>query len=420
MTHLVFDHVAGTLSDLDQEVVRHVPPGGNWKDLPNDFPSARVKQIRESAARGEGSRSTYYGRLSWDRPAYTISTYINRPGNGAFIHPDLPRLLTVREAARLQSFPDGIRFSGTFRQRAKQVGNAVPPLLAYSVGRTIPAGTVVDLFSGAGGLGIGLSWAGHEVILSVDDNLDACLTATAAHGGSHMAFQGDLSDAKHHDEVAKRVKERLGGRKLGLLAGGPPCQGFSTAGPCLVDDPRNSLVLGFLQLVERLEPSNVLIENVVALRWRGKNLLAEVSERLSRMGYAVDVRVLHAEAYGVPQLRRRLFIRATDSSAGPNWPQPTHAMRRPFFGADQPGTHLVEPAPRTVADAIGDLVVPAVRSLDAAVEALLPESPFARWSRGEISVEELMGPIGNASIPASLSNRTAETTGVQGSLFGTM
>ncbi len=66
---VVTDHVAGTLSLLDKEVLRYVPAGGNWRDLPDDFPSARVKQIRESAARGEGSRSTYYGRLGWDKPS---------------------------------------------------------------------------------------------------------------------------------------------------------------------------------------------------------------------------------------------------------------------------------------------------------------------------------------------------------------
>src|SRR5665648_607474 len=98
---MILDHVAGRLSELDREVVDAVPPGGNWRDLPSGFGSKRVDQIRESAARGEGSRSTYYGRLRWDRPAYTISTYFSRPGNGCFIHPESPRLITVREAARL-------------------------------------------------------------------------------------------------------------------------------------------------------------------------------------------------------------------------------------------------------------------------------------------------------------------------------
>lgn len=395
--HLVHDHVSGTLSALDQEVVRHVPPGGNWKDLPEDFPSARVKQIRESAARGEGSRSTYYGRLAWDRPSYTISTYFTRPGNGAFIHPELPRLLTVREAARLQSFPDHVRFHGTQRQRCMQVGNAVPPLLAYRLGQTIAPGTAVDLFAGAGGVGLGLGWAGHDVVASVDFNSDACKTLTASHDADHVVLQRDLTDDDDFDDMVQRIRTRLAGQPLGLLTGGPPCQGFSTAGPCRVDDPRNRLVLRFLQAVEQLEPAEVLFENVVALRWRGRPFLDELTERLGRLGYDVDVKVLHVEAYGVPQLRRRLVLRASAKGESPSWPQPTHTMIKPFFPADQPGVHLDSPLPHTVRDAIVDLAVPAARGLDIATDTLRPESAYARWARGEIEVADLPPAAGTST-----------------------
>ena len=85
-----------------------IPSGGNWKNIPLDVPSKRVEGIRLS-----GGRTTYYGRLRWDYPAYTIATYFNRPGNGCNIHPDdasanIPqhRLISFREAARIQSFPD--------------------------------------------------------------------------------------------------------------------------------------------------------------------------------------------------------------------------------------------------------------------------------------------------------------------------
>ena len=87
MNHKVDSHTSGTLSDLDRAVVAAVPPGGDWRNLPVDFPSQRVQQIRAGAANGGGSRSTYYGRLREDRPAYTINTFITRPGNGCFIHP---------------------------------------------------------------------------------------------------------------------------------------------------------------------------------------------------------------------------------------------------------------------------------------------------------------------------------------------
>lgn len=388
--HVVYDHVSGTLSSLDEEVLRHVPPGGNWKDLPDDFPSARVRQIREAFARGEGSRSTYYGRLTWQRPSYTISTYLTRPGNGSFIHPELPRLLTVREAARLQGFPDRIRFHGTLRQRCMQVGNAVPPLLAYQIGQALEPGTAVDLFAGAGGLGLGLDWAGHEVVASVDNNRDACRTLAGWHAPSHTVLERDLSLSAQVEDVVTTVRGQLAGRPLGLLAGGPPCQGFSTAGPCRVDDPRNRLVLSFLEMVRQLRPEHVLFENVLALRWRGKAFLDELTERLSSLDYDVDIRVLHTEAYGVPQLRRRLVLQASATGVKPVWPIPTHAMLKPYFANDQPGPHRANPLPVSVHDAIADLSVAVAAGLDEPAIAMPANTPYAKWARGELALDTLL------------------------------
>ncbi len=142
------------------EVARSVPPGGNWKNIPRELPSKRLEQIRVSFAAGEGSRSTYYGRLHPTRPSYTINTYFNRPGNGCHLHYDYAggqhRVLSEREAARLQSFPDQFTFVGPHASVQKQIGNAVPPLLAFQIARTLPlVGQYVDLFSGAGGLSLG-------------------------------------------------------------------------------------------------------------------------------------------------------------------------------------------------------------------------------------------------------------------------
>src|SRR5437016_14242917 len=82
------NHYTAKLSKLDLDVARAVPPGGNWKNIPHEIPSKRLEQIRVSFAAGEGSRSTYYGRLHPDRPSYTINTYFNRPGNGCHLHYD--------------------------------------------------------------------------------------------------------------------------------------------------------------------------------------------------------------------------------------------------------------------------------------------------------------------------------------------
>ncbi|WP_191966689.1 DNA cytosine methyltransferase [Microbacterium testaceum] len=388
MTPAVTNHVSGTLSDLDRQIVAAVPPGGNWRDLPIDFPSARVKQIRESAARGEGSRSTYYGRLSWDKPSYTISTYISRPGNGCFIHPAAPRLITVREAARLQTFPDYVQFSGTFRQRSMQVGNAVPPLMAYALGSVIARGTAVDLFSGVGGLGMGLEWAGHDVVASVDYEAAALTAAQSWVRPGHAILRRDLSDEAQFANMISSVRSELLGRPLGLLAGGPPCQGFSTAGPCRVDDPRNELVRAFLRAVEELEPEHVLFENVPSLRSRGRLFLDELMERLHLLGYSVEMRILHAEAYGVPQLRRRLIVQASRSGP-PSWPVPSHSLVYPYFKADQPTPLVEDSPPPTVRDAIADLPFSEATSLEQAMVLDKAPSKLAEWLRGEISILEL-------------------------------
>src|SRR5690606_21676858 len=165
----IANHVAARLSELDMRMVKSVPEGGNWKDIPEAIPSKRLEQIRESFKRGEGSRSTYYGRLRRCDPAYTISTYFSRPGNGCHIHYEQDRVLSPREAARLQSFPDSFEFLGSQGAISTQIGNAVPPLLAYQIAQSLgPAGVFVDLLSGAGGMGLGFKWAGWQPIIAND------------------------------------------------------------------------------------------------------------------------------------------------------------------------------------------------------------------------------------------------------------
>ena len=110
VSSVLYNHVCSTLSELDMEMIQSVPAGGNWQNIPPDIvqKSARLTQIQAS-----GGRTTYYGRLKNDLPSYTINTYFNRPGNGTFIHPEQNRLISMREAARLQSFPDRFRFLGS-------------------------------------------------------------------------------------------------------------------------------------------------------------------------------------------------------------------------------------------------------------------------------------------------------------------
>ena len=126
-------HSMPTMSALDQEFIRHIPPGGNYRDIPDSISTRRILSFKAT-----GGRTTTYGRLHPDKPSYTINTYFNRPNVGANYHHREERLITVREALRLQSFPDC--FSPTYRtQRSlhEQIGNAVPPLMAQAVAESL-------------------------------------------------------------------------------------------------------------------------------------------------------------------------------------------------------------------------------------------------------------------------------------------
>ena len=78
-----------------------------------------------------------YGRLSWDKPSITITQYARNPASGRFSHPEQDRGLTIREAARLQSFPDGYKWHGSLGENFKQIGEAVPPLLSLAMASQI-------------------------------------------------------------------------------------------------------------------------------------------------------------------------------------------------------------------------------------------------------------------------------------------
>ena len=150
----LYNHISPRLSDLEWEMAKHIPPGGNWQNIPVHLPSKRLEQIRRT-----GGRTTYYGRLRYDKPSYTITTYFNRLGNSSNLHPEQQRMISIREGARLQSFKDSFIFYGSKTSQYKQIGNAVPTLLARAVAEAIYPHIInksmIDLFSGAGGMSEG-------------------------------------------------------------------------------------------------------------------------------------------------------------------------------------------------------------------------------------------------------------------------
>lgn len=333
-----YQHSLPSLSPLDREIISHVPPGGNWQNVPEHVPSKRLEQIREMTAERGVVRTTYYGRLLSDQPAYTIATYYNRPGNGTNIHPWTDRTLTHREAARLQSFPDWYLFLGTETSVRKQIGNAVPPLLGYAVAghllSILGGGPCVDLFAGAGGLSLGLELAGCEVAAAVefDEQIAltyrfnrACETSPNSKSKATLLLQSDLSSSAERAQAISDIKAKLGGRPLGAVLGGPPCQGFSHAGWRVKGDTRNHLVVAFLDMVEALSPRLVVLENVEGLlTFDSGRVVAGLQRALTELGYALDPKpwVLYGEEYGVPQMRRRVFLVGARGVPPPGPPPP--------------------------------------------------------------------------------------------------
>ncbi len=126
------NHRPDRISSLNRHRIAQVPPGGGRADIPE---ALRLPCHQVSVERA-GHRGVY-GRLHWDRPAGTITTKCNSFTRGRFAHPDKHRNITMREAARLQSFPDDFVFAGGTVPVAHQVGNAVPPLLAEQLGSSL-------------------------------------------------------------------------------------------------------------------------------------------------------------------------------------------------------------------------------------------------------------------------------------------
>lgn len=250
--------------------------------------------------------------------------------------------------------------------------------------------TCVDLFAGAGGMALGLERAGFEVVAAVEIDEVASRTYRRNILGGHpeawTAFGPEAGDIRTIDpiDVATHLKAR-GIDRVDLVAGGPPCQGFSNAGRGRmiqldgegVSDERNTLVMDFCRMVEVLRPRCVLIENVTGmLSLHGINHADLACEALERLGYRVRTTVLNAAWYGVPQNRERLFIVgvAPDVRSPESWfPVPNHTGRG---GMSAIGAQMLENArfevlerveyiwpdenassPITVRDAFSDLPV---------------------------------------------------------------
>lgn len=223
--------------------------------------------------------------------------------------------------------------------------------------------TMIDLFSGAGGLSEGLCKAGFHALFASE----IVPAYAATYKKNHPSAQVLTADIRTVDANEVREELNITRGELDLLAGGPPCQGFSINAPIRsVLDQRNHLFKEYLRFVDAFAPRAILIENVPGLvSFEHGETLHAILDSLAELGYGADVRILGAAYYGVPQMRWRTIILGVRGKKLPKFafPEPLyHAPIRPNFTTTFDGQQLVKlpstTAPlkfTTVADAIGDL-----------------------------------------------------------------
>ncbi len=297
-------------------------------DLPPELQHASFKRTD-----GGGGPNLRLLRLHPDLPSNTVTAFIFNK----FVHPKEHRYVSVREAARLQGFADEHVFAGPLTATQHQVGNAVPPPLAKAVGEAIgeqlifgdrdASNRVISLFSGAGGLDLGLKQAGFEMGVCAEIDPFSCATLRWNNPG-WAVIERDLQLVS-----SKELMQTAGlrGTETALVVGGTPCQPFSNAGKQKgVDDPRGKLFHEFLRVVNDVKPKAFLLENVpnIVSVNKGKAFQAILAE-LHSTGYKVAHKVLNAAEYGVPQRRRRIFFVGSRDGERFRFPESSHDQMEP-------------------------------------------------------------------------------------------
>ena len=195
----------------------------------------------------------------------------------------------------------------------------------------------IDVFAGAGGLSCGMEMAGMTCVLGIDADKHAMRTFAHNHKKAEV-FCGDVT------KLTKAELKRLtGGKKIHAVVGGPPCQGFSTVGLGNPDDIRNTLFRQFVRIVKETKPDFVVVENVTGmLAKKNEQTLKAILKCFKKMGYPMDVRVLSAHEYGVPEMRRRTILIGNRIGADVVFPVVTHSETK-------------KKKPVTVAEALKDI-----------------------------------------------------------------
>ena len=336
----VSNHIARRVGKDVQARIDALGIGQKMQDLPEHLWHKSFRFYVKEDPNRKGGPNLRLIRLDPAYPSLTVTAYIFNK----FVHPFENRFISVREAARLQGFPDTFKFEGTLTSTQMQVGNAVPVSLAQAVFKQIGDHarergfggklTAFSLFSGAGGMDIGAEESGEiDTRVALEYWFDACNTLQTYFRDRLCVVQNSILNVA--DPLALwREKTGLNDAPY-IVYGGPPCQAFSQAGKQkALEDERGQLIYEFLRFVKALQPAYFVMENVSNLKGvSGGSLYRHIQECMTAMGYEVNIAPLLAADYGTPQLRWRLFFIGSRADLGTvRMPEPTHAAMPQLFG----------------------------------------------------------------------------------------
>lgn len=219
--------------------------------------------------------------------------------------------------------------------------------------------SVIDLFCGTGGFSQGFLNHSADFELKYAIDLDAAASATAR--ANHPGVRVETADIRTVAPADVQIAIRR--RRVDVLIGGPPCQGFSSLRPnrsSTKDDDRNNLYLRFARFAEVFRPKVVVLENVVGLlTHRNGDTLNQLLDAFAAFGYRVDWRILNSASFGVPQKRERFILIASRENGPVVFPSPTHYFDGRVIGFRDRSRYVLGdsalPRAVTVDQAISDL-----------------------------------------------------------------
>ena len=329
------NHETREYNGIILERFKNLPKGGKMGDLPKHL---QHKSFIRTGFKKTGGPNMRLLRLEDDKPSLTVTAYIFNK----FVHPTENRYITPREAAILQDFPIDYEFKGTLGQVHKQIGNAVPVLLAKAIAIEVANYfikrekqgiiNIASYFTGAGGLDLGFEQASTPEIkfqtkftTDIEEFAEQTINTNRPEWNFHRANISNLTP----ETVINYI-----GSKPDVIIGGPPCQPFSVAGKQkALKDPLGTLYRDYINHINYLEPEIVIMENVYGLaQVKSANMLDEIYKSFKAIGYQVNHKELLAADYGTPQKRRRLFFIASKNLEKFTYPLPQFSEYENILG----------------------------------------------------------------------------------------